>query len=145
DQLGLASEGTYDKRGLVIQTRTESRDENGNVAWLINRTVYDALGRVSVATDQYVEGSTTPVWATRYTYDDAGQNTMIEQLKGVVVDIVGTGSALMSQLTQPGTVVWSTTAQYDELNRVTQSTDRYGTITRRTYNAIGQLIETRTQ
>ena len=41
----------------TIQTRTQAHDENGNVKWLRARTVYDAVGRVSVTTDPFLEGS----------------------------------------------------------------------------------------
>jgi RHS repeat-associated protein len=145
DQFGLVTELTYDQRGLVIQTRSESRDAAGAVAWLLNRTVYDAIGRVAVATDQYVEGSTSPVWATRYTYDGAGRTTVLEQLKGVVIDLVGSGSSLVAQLTDPGTVIWSTSAHYDDAGRLVQSIDRYGTIRLTAYDKAGRVIETRAQ
>jgi RHS repeat-associated protein/uncharacterized repeat protein (TIGR01451 family) len=145
DPFGLVTETTYDSRGLVIQTRSESRDQNGNVAWLITRTVYDAEGRPWVVGDQFVEGTTDPVFATRYTYDADGQTIKTERLTNVVVDITGSGSNLESQVASVGSLVWSQTNNYDTLGRPTNSTDRYGSITQSTYDSAGRLIETRTQ
>jgi RHS repeat-associated protein len=145
DRFGLVTETTYNKRGLPIQTRSESRDRNGNVAWLVTRIVYDGNGRVSVSTAPYVEGSTEPVWGTRSSYDGDDRLKSSERLKGVVIDIVGSGPNLESQVANPGTVVWSTNTAYDELGRVTEFTNSFGQITRYAYNSTGKRVETRTQ
>src|SRR5262249_19967432 len=145
DLNGNVTEMRYDRRGLTLQARRQARDASGNIQWLITRSVYDAAGRVAVATDPYLEGGTETVWGTRTTYDNEGRPTGTERLKGVQLDLVGSGAALTTVLTSTGTVVSQTSTTYDKLGRVVVSKDRFGAETRSTYNGVGKLVETRTQ
>jgi RHS repeat-associated protein len=112
---------------------------------VVTRTVYNSDGQVSVRTDPYIEGQAVHIWATRTYYDKNDREIKSEQLKDVVIDIVGSGSNLETQLTSPGTVAWAMTTTYDDAGRVIKTTDRYGGITLNTYNRAGHLVETRTE
>ncbi|HIQ20938.1 MAG TPA: hypothetical protein EYH34_06855, partial [Planctomycetes bacterium] len=125
DQYGTETRYTYDAAGRQIETRTQAKDQNGQLQWLVTRTVYDAAGRTVVTTDQYVEGSADPVTGTRSVYDDAGRVVRTEKLEGVVVDIDATGPHPKSVLTDPGTVVWLTETLYDIAGRVVKSTGQH--------------------
>jgi YD repeat-containing protein len=145
DRFGLTTQYTYDLRNQPIQVRQQSADERGNTVWLVTRTVYDAAGRAVLSTDQYLEGTTEPVYGTRTSYDDAGRGTSSERLKGVVIGITGSGANLQSVVTTAGTAVSATTTSYDNAGRVILSTDSYGLQTRTSYTHTGEVVETRTQ
>jgi YD repeat-containing protein len=140
DPSGHVTESLYDSRGRALQTRRQSRDADGNIQWLVTRSVYDASGSVSATTDEYLEGSAEPVWGTRNSYDNDGRLTMAERLKGVQIELVGSGPSLRTVLVSVGTVVSETNTTYDKLGRVIVSKDRFGTETRLTYNRVGELV-----
>ena len=72
DAYGLETHTTYDSLGRTTETRRQAVDENGNVVWLVSRTVFDSLGRVDISTDQYLEGGPGPIYGTRSVYDELG-------------------------------------------------------------------------
>ena len=59
DQFGTDTQYTYDADGRTIQVRSQSRDENDQVVWLVSRTAYDQAGRTIAATDTFIEGTTS--------------------------------------------------------------------------------------
>ncbi|HQU44177.1 MAG TPA: hypothetical protein PK867_15260, partial [Pirellulales bacterium] len=129
----------------LFPTRREAHDQNGNAQWLLTQTVYDGAGRASVVTDEYQQGTTAPIWGTRYTFDTSGRVIKTEGLKGVQITFNGTPNAYVSVLTSAGTVVSTTTTTYDALGRIASSTDQYGRQTLNTYDSVGNLVEARTQ
>jgi RHS repeat-associated protein len=137
DARGNANETIYDVRGLVV----ESRQSDGRVV----RTVYDGAGRGVLTTDSFLVGTTEPIFGTVSAYDDAGRVTRSERRKGVVVDLVGSGSQVRSVATSAGTVVSATASEYDSLGRILVGRDDFDLETRYVYNAAGQTVETRTQ
>lgn len=145
DENGLRSETTYDIRGNVVQTRRESRSETGATQWLVTRTVYDAGGRAVVSTGQYLEGTTAPISGSRTTYDLAGRVTKSEQLRGVVINLTGTGAIREATLASAGAVISSSTSEFDSSGRAVKSIDQYGLESRTLYGKFGEILESRRQ
>jgi RHS repeat-associated protein len=147
DQLQRTTEPTYDLRGNLIQTRTRSEDEHGNPAYLVTRTVYDAAGRVLFTTDPYVEGATAPITGTLTEYDTAGRVTATGRYKDPVIREVGSGATLQYVLDSPGTPISGDRTDYDYQHggRVADTVDEFGLETQQTYDAFGEVTESRTQ
>ena len=159
DANGLKSESTFDKRGLVIQTRTETINTGLNAAtsqveriWNVSRTVYDSNGRAVVTASgisQFASGQTiTPVsdiTGSQSIYNPAGQMTDSKQLRGVDVQISGTVGNLSSALTNTPTVVSTSTTTYDANGRTTQSIDSFGKLSQTQYDNRGNVVESRSQ
>lgn len=144
DRHGTVTEYVYDHQGRKIETRIQMKDADGLPQWLIERVVYDALGRVILRTDQYAEGAAV-IFGTR-TYDDPlGGVDRAERRKDVVVAFEGTAPNLKSVIASEGTLAADDGAQFDAQGRLVSMTDRNGMETRYTYNTVGELIETRTQ
>jgi len=139
------TENTYDLRGQQIQTRSETRSVSEGTQYLVSRTVYDAAGRAVATTDQYVEGTTEPIGGTITTYDGAGRVIQTERVKGIVIDLIGTGALVTSVLTSRGTTVSTSRTDYDNAGRVVSSFDQYGNESRTTYNRYGEVVQTATQ
>ena len=59
DAFNRQTQTLYDRFGQSIETRTQSKDALGADVWLVSRTVYDALGRVTFTSDQFVLPGTT--------------------------------------------------------------------------------------
>jgi RHS repeat-associated protein len=145
DQFQRVTQHTYDLRGLEIQTRRQSADDQGNTVWVITRTVYDAAGRAVLTTDPYAEGTTDPIYGTVNVYDDAGRQTATERHKGVVVNLVGTGAQMQTVTASTGTLVTATSVTLDNAGRILTSTDSNNLVTTTTYNNTGEPIQTRAQ
>src|SRR5262249_29726530 len=122
--------------GRTTQVRTKSANADGTPAWLISRTVYDRYGRESVVTDQYVDGSTDPVFATRTVYDALGRAEGTERLKGVAVILDPTTGN--STLTTMGTVMSATRTIFDEKGRTKLTVSATGQVTRFEYDVHGR-------
>ena len=145
DSRGNLTENTYDAAGNLIETRQSLTDTAGNTEWMITRSVYDADGRVIAQTDQYADGTTAPITGTLTTYDGPGDVVETQTVTGMVINLVGTGSTMRSVLSSAGTVVTTTTTQYDDQGREVSSTDQYGHETLTTYDDDGHVVDTRTQ
>ena len=101
-----------------------------------SETFYDADGRVSHSTDQFLlrvdaaNGTesivTTTVTGTHTVYDEVGRTVKTEGLEGLVIDIQGgTGGPFTSVLTSSGTVVWQSESVYDEKGQLETSIGRH--------------------
>ena len=145
DQFDNLTETLYDNRGQAIQSRSQSFDSDGNEHWLISWTVYDESGRAAVSTSSVIEGSNETLWASRSIYDKEGRVVRSEQLKNPVIAITGEDDDIQTVLQSEGTIISFTTTQYDELGRVTISTNRFGAETHNTYNVFGEVAETRSE
>ncbi|MEZ6135208.1 MAG: putative Ig domain-containing protein [Pirellulaceae bacterium] len=146
DQNGLTSESRFDTRGLTIETRTQSLDENGAPVWLISRSIFDEDGNPIYSTDSVPEG--TPVeeiYGSHNIYDDAGRMIRTERRKGVDIAIVGPTTSLSAQLNTAGTLITSSETHYDDAGRVWQTIDNYGRKSQTLFDRYGQTIESRTQ
>ena len=145
DQNGFTTENTYDIRGQLIQTRTESEDENGTTVWLVSRSFYDAAGRQVASTSQYVEGTTDPISGSITTYDAAGQVTTSRQVEGIVINVAGNSAFRTTVLAAEGTTVYESSTEYDNVGRVVETTDNYGLKSKTIYNQFGEVVESRRQ
>lgn len=132
DQYQLETLNTFDSFGRLIEVRTQSLDEDGKRVWRVQRTVFDAYGRVSVTTDPFVEGSLSPVLGTRTNHDMHGRVVGIERLLGVDVTIAGGAAVLAS----PGTVISATRTEYDDSVRITRAVAADGGITDYEYDQL---------
>jgi YD repeat-containing protein len=134
DENGLQTQTIYDVNGNVIRTRRKSVDQNGNLVWLDTGTVYDNLGRVYVTTDEYIEGSSNPIYATLTQYDPLGREIKSIRLQGVQVTIANG----VSTLTNSGTQLWATQTIYDNQGRVSRNIAADGQITDYEYDGLGR-------
>ena len=145
DENGHRTTTVYDKRGLVIETRTEATDEDGDLVTRLSRTVYDDAGRAVWTTGNFTtDADPTEVTGTHTVYDDAGRVERTEQYIGVDIDIVGQATGLSSVPASAGTLVsFSSTTYDDDTNRVTQSIDSHGRRTQTLYGRFGDVVESR--
>jgi RHS repeat-associated protein len=134
DQYDLETHYTYTPTGQLLQVRTQARDENNVLVWLVQRTVYDSYGRTVVATDPYLEGATTPVMGTRTVYDLLGRTIRTERLQGVVIDL-DSGNTV---LTSAGTVLWTEQTIYNDKGQVQRTVALDGQITDYEYDELGR-------
>jgi len=125
--------------------------------WIVTRTVYDALGRVSIVTDPYVVASDTtelgknaPITGRRHLYNDIHREAGLEQLAGIVIDISGSltsvNSPPVAKLSADDlapVVVASTASEYDEFGLLDESKDHFGRSTFYRYDSEGRETEIR--
>ena len=146
DENGLVSETLYDLRGLVIETRTQSLNDNGAAIWMVSRTVYDENGRAIVSTDSLPEGTpVADIGGTQSIYDDAGRVVRTERRLGIELQIIGTAGKLSSKLKSAGRLITTSDTTYDASGRAWQTIDNYGRKSQTLFDRFGQAIESRTQ
>ena len=75
-------------------------------------------------TDPYVQGTTAPITGTLTTYDALGGVAQTQSVTGMVINFTGSGNDQSSVLASPGTVVTTTTTQYDNQGSEISSTPR---------------------
>jgi RHS repeat-associated protein len=124
DEYDAQTEYTYDPLGRQIETRSQSKDENGDLQWVATRTIYDSLGRVWITSDPFIEQSgSMPAWSgTQTTYDSLGRAVETEHLEGLVISINPTTQEVTWTATS---VTWSTETVYNNLGQVFQSIGRH--------------------
>ncbi len=146
DEQGLASESTFDKRGLVIESRTQSRDATCTLVWNVTRTVYDGAGRATFVTDSYLEGtSAAEIRGTYRHYNALGQVDYSQRIQNVNIVISGAAGNLVSEAPTGYTVVSTSTTTYDANGRTTQTTDAFGRVSQTLYDHFGNVVETRSE
>ena len=134
DQFGHQTLTINDHDGRVVDSRTQSVDQNGNVVWLVTQTVYNSARPGRAPTDQYQVGSSQPIDATETLYDSLGNAVQTIRLQGVSVSLINpnTGQTVdpttdpgnvpvVSQVTNWGTKLSSTQTVYNSLGQVTES------------------------
>ncbi|MFN7627330.1 MAG: putative Ig domain-containing protein, partial [Pirellula sp.] len=162
---GLRTENIYDRRGLVVQSRTETlqtaiNPSNNQVEriWNVLRTIYDEQGRpviTAAGMTQFASDRTriiTPnqdVTGSRTIYNPKGQQIATEQLKGIDIELVsdGTGETFLSRI-KPGNnpeIVSTASTLYDANNRATKTTDPFGKVSESFYDRWGNIVESRSQ
>ena len=89
DRFGTRTATFYDTRGNVVQTRTETKDEDNNPVYVTTATAYDRNGRAIASADPYLlaaDGSLlTPVEDLRVTHtihDAAGRVVETRRVAG---------------------------------------------------------------
>ncbi len=138
DAYGLETHTTWDSLGRTTETRRQAVDQNGNIVWLVSRTVYDSLGRVDVSTDEYQEGSPGPIYGTRSIYDELGRTVRTVRLEGVSISIHSvTGN---STLTAPGTALWQAETIYNDDGTVFKQMAADGQVTEYEYDAFRRQV-----
>ena len=165
DANGLRTETLYDRRGLVVQSRTETlqsainpNSQQTERLWNVSRTVYDEQGRPFLAASgmtQFASELTQlitrveDIAGSRTIYNTNGQQVSSEQLKGIDIELVpeGSGGTFLSRirLGNDPTVVAAANTSYDANNRVTRTTDLFGKISETYYDRWGNTVESRTQ
>jgi RHS repeat-associated protein len=154
----------YDKRGALVQTLTETTDEDDVPGWIVTRTVYDGFGRVAFVTDPVwiadpdstidaaVDLASVPVtwYGTRTIYDQLGREEFRGRWKGVEVSFTsdGSGIGLFSTAVEtdwdnpPGGTVRLSHSQtiYDDFGRVEASVSETGARTDYYYDVGGRQV-----
>src|SRR5262249_15413004 len=84
DQYGAQTKNIYDVRGLLIETRTQSKNAAGTPTWIVMRTVYDNNGRATYTSDAHEEldpdNSPQAAPGTHTVYDALGRVIKTERL-----------------------------------------------------------------
>ncbi len=153
DPNGDTAEFTYDANGNPVATE----DSLGNTTirifntsnqeietiypdGMIDRTVYDALGRVIYVTDQFNPSAGTLPVGTHTIYDADGRVIEKDIVADLDIDLTTTAAGnSYSTFVSAGPVLSSTTTTYDAVGRVVQTRDAAGAITQYTYNLDGQV------
>jgi RHS repeat-associated protein len=140
DQNGLITLYTYDIRGLETEVRSQSKGTDGQIQWNIQRTVYDAAGR-STHSNSYAEGiNVTKIDGSHTEYDGDGRSIRNEQLLGLVIELDSNGRSFVKS---SGTVISSSSTEYNSAGWVLSSTDSNGLKTEYVYNVFGETTQTR--
>ena len=139
DQFGLKTEYTYDDFGNVIQVRRESPDETGTKKWLVNRTVYDKQGRVSVATNTFLENASA-TFATKTVYDEQGRVRKTIRLENIVIAVNPANGT--SAVTSDGSNPQTSETRYDQNGRVAKTISPEGVVTSHEYDSLGRQTKT---
>ncbi|MEQ1828487.1 MAG: RHS repeat-associated core domain-containing protein [Pirellula sp.] len=87
DANGQWSETFYGFAGEVVQTRSQTKDADGRLVWLVTRTAFDELGRAILTTDTVLEGSSSAL-GTRTFFDELGRTTKVERRFGVQLTLL---------------------------------------------------------
>ncbi|MCG8653329.1 MAG: hypothetical protein MI861_26055, partial [Pirellulales bacterium] len=147
DDQGLYTRTLYDRRGLAIETRSESLDQSGNIVQLISRTVYDDSGRAVYSTGSFPEDTpAAEITGTHTIFDPAtGQVLQTQQLLGLDIDIVGSASNLVAELKSAGSTISVSTTLYDDAGRVRKTIDGFGLQSQTLYGQFGEVVESRTE
>jgi RHS repeat-associated protein len=138
DPFDRISQTTYNLRGEVVELRHQSYDENNQLVWLVNRTVFDAFGRVSVATDTYVEGASAPIYGTQTVYDEFGRPTRTVRLKNVNISLTDGETSVVSL----GIALAVSRIEYDSRGQVRSTVDFDGQGTHYEYDTRGRRTAT---
>jgi RHS repeat-associated protein len=127
DSFGKVSQSYYDRYGNVVESRSQTVDENGESLWLVTRTVYDAKGRVAATTDPYLVPATTPlgkqggnsqaVLATFNLYDTRGRSEGYERRSNVITGWTSDSEIILSAVVSTGDFISQTRTQYDAQGR----------------------------
>ncbi|MFO0942299.1 MAG: putative Ig domain-containing protein [Pirellulales bacterium] len=87
DANGLWSETYYGFSGEVVQSRSQAKNEIGQVVWLVSRTAYDDLGRAFISTDSTLEG-TQFASGTYNFYDNQSRTIQVERRDGMKLTLL---------------------------------------------------------
>ena len=118
----------HDDRGLLIKTRYADSTKTCSV--------YDALGRVILSTDRFVQGQTTR--ATRTIYDSLGRVVETQRVSGVTVTVARVGTSEVWEVTDvTGAGLSSTGGVW----RLDSTFSGYLSRTRTIYDDAGRVVE----
>ena len=146
DEFGTRTEYFYDALGRQVETRYQTRDESGDLQWIVTRTVYDSDGRVWITTDPFIgnEDTTLPLTypfaetpddpsdgvvtcGTLNTYDAYGRVIKTERIENLRVLWEEDAESGILEVTavEDYVVVYSTESVYDDLGRLARSIGRH--------------------
>ncbi|MEX0819437.1 MAG: hypothetical protein WD070_07580, partial [Pirellulaceae bacterium] len=149
----LASQNRYDIRGNVVEVRSQGLASGSTTpVWFVQRTVYDALGRVSYSSDRFPEGTpASDVTGSHSVYDAASRVTTSSRVTGLEIVVAPIDGSIpeanrVYTATMPTvpTELSSTNSVYEK-NRLAETTDTYGRKTEYTYNPFGETTQVRRQ
>lgn len=118
---GSVEETTYDVWSNTIESRVQTRDESGQLRWLVTRSLYDSLGRITFQTFPYVvpinapqgQGNSPLVEGNRTYYNAQGKPERVVQVTQAIVTIQGKDITLSN----PGTILSELRKFYDSSGR----------------------------
>ncbi|MEK7414677.1 MAG: hypothetical protein AAB263_15290, partial [Planctomycetota bacterium] len=130
----------YDQRGYLLQTvdgrGTATNPTQPNTPYATTYT-YDGLGRLLTSTQWIASGSTR---STTSAYDDAGNKVTTTAANGLVVTQTYDKTGRLISQSQSGTVLGTTTYQYDAAGRLRLSTDPTGLKTHFIYDEASRKV-----
>tara|TARA_E500000305_G_scaffold36763_3_gene28012 strand:+ start:86 stop:17857 length:17772 start_codon:yes stop_codon:yes gene_type:complete len=136
DNYGNQTQYTYNSKGDLTESRTQSTDESDNSVWVVSRTVYDEYGRASIITEDYIEGTADPKRAILTEFDSYGRQKRKVVLEGVEINLVNGESILISS----GTEIAASVTKYDNKGRISESISETGEVTSFKYDSLGRRI-----
>lgn len=127
DRYGKRTQVTYDRAGNVVESRTQTRDANGQIAWIVTRTVYDRSGRKFASSDPYLVpeataqgpngGDSPPVMAVLSRYDERGRLVATERRSDVVFGWNRDSVSAEPWLADTGKFLHAARTEYDAVGR----------------------------
>jgi RHS repeat-associated protein len=146
NSFGTLTFNRYDNRGLMVETRTQSKREDGTPTWIVTRTAYDSNGRPEYTTDSYLDNDPSDaadeaVRGSRTVYDALGRVKDKQRLDGLLIRITGTAPAFSAQVVGTPTVLATASTAYDNEGRIFSTTSETGLTTFYKYDATGQATD----
>ncbi|MBY0586559.1 putative Ig domain-containing protein [bacterium] len=161
DRFGTITQTTYDRRGLAVQSATQTRATADNTpVWMVERTLYDDQGRETFITDSMILAdpfaAAVAVAGSLTQYDSLGRVTRVERRTDVRVDLQLQEDATdplsrtyRTNLTAAGTLIthlgkeWAQETRYDDAGRVDYTIDRStGLYSKTEYDNLDRTIRT---
>jgi YD repeat-containing protein len=138
DHYNFLSRTVYNRHGETVESRRQSLDQHGQKVWLVNRTVYDSLGRGVLQTDSYLEGSSDPIFGTQTIYDSLGRAAETVRRSGIQVALDGNET----RVTDWGSELYRSQTFYDAEGRVVRTVAPDGQTNRHEYDSLGRQTAT---
>ncbi|MEM9365154.1 MAG: putative Ig domain-containing protein [Planctomycetota bacterium] len=157
DRYGAETRSVFDVRGNVVQSISQTKNENGDEGWLVSRTLYDDQGRVVFSADPYFSLGTSdpaptspPLDGIHTHYDELGRVTRSERHTGVTLTLVDDPASDLpaNQTTTTSfdftynTPLSVSETAYDSFDRVLYTVHDLGVRTDYYYDATGRQIAT---
>ncbi len=136
DGYGRFSTTTYNTKGNVTETRSQTYDALNQLKVLVSRTAYDQFGRGVLSTESYIEGATTPFYGTQSLFDSSGLSIGSVRRVGVVISLTGAESSI----TSVGTFVSESSTEYDSQGRAYKQIGADGQISIAEYDSRGRVV-----
>ncbi len=148
DENGRVMQQLFDRWGQTIETRSMSTTENGQVVWLVSRSVFDSFGRLILSTDPYVtplsvalgEGISPSVAGSATEYDSLGRTTVTRRVADTTVRIDIVNGALLSSVVNKGTMISEARTIYTNIGRIERTINEQGQVRDNEYDDQNRLI-----
>ena len=150
DADGRKTINRYLNGGQLVESRIQTRNQQGQPTWLVNRFVYDSAQRVVLYTDAYEDPGTSdgasspespPVAAMRPIHDAQGRVVKLQRLEGVVVKVTqASEQTVNSTVVAWGNPVWTRETHYSASGEVIRVVAEDGQITDHEYDLAGRRV-----